>query len=114
MASSLVQIAVQPSTSALTSDTLTGHTITRLPVLVLFPHNRCNCRCMMCDIWRIRETRELTTADLQPHIESLRELGTKWVALSGGEALLHSNLRSLLEMLRAEGIRISLLSTGLL
>jgi MoaA/NifB/PqqE/SkfB family radical SAM enzyme len=111
MPTSLVQIAA-PAPAP--TDALAQHTITRLPVLVLFPHNRCNCRCMMCDIWRIREVREITTADLLPHIESLRSLGTKWVALSGGEALLHSDLRGLMELLRAEGIRISLLSTGLL
>ncbi len=68
----------------------------------------------MCDIWRIRQTRQIETADLLPHLESFRSLGTRWIALSGGEALLHDDLRSFLELLRGEGMRITLLSTGLL
>jgi MoaA/NifB/PqqE/SkfB family radical SAM enzyme len=115
MASSLVQIAVQfPASAAVSSEAMARHVIHHLPVLVLFPHNRCNCRCVMCDIWRIRQIRQIETADLLPHVDSLRSLGTRWVALSGGEALLHDDLRGLMELLRAEGIRISLLTTGLL
>ena len=30
-----------------------------LPVVVLSPHNQCNCRCVMCDIWKIREPKRL-------------------------------------------------------
>ncbi len=109
MASTLVQIsAAQPSAA------LAQHVITHLPVVVLFPHNRCNCRCVMCDIWRIRQTRQIETVDLLPHLESFRSLGTRWIALSGGEALLHDDLRSFLELLHGEGMRITLLSTGLL
>ena len=61
------------------------HVITEMPVLVLFPHNRCNCRCVMCDIWRIREVRQITPADLEPHLESIRRLKVRWVVFSGGE-----------------------------
>jgi MoaA/NifB/PqqE/SkfB family radical SAM enzyme len=87
----------------------------RLPVLVLMPHSRCNCRCVMCDIWRANANgRELTEADLEPHIDGLRELGVRWITLSGGEALMHRNLFGLCEQLRPLGTRISLLSTGLL
>jgi MoaA/NifB/PqqE/SkfB family radical SAM enzyme len=68
----------------------------------------------MCAIWRIKQTRQIETADLIPHLESFRKLGTRWIALSGGAALLHDNLRGLLELLRGEGMRITLLSTGLL
>lgn len=90
------------------------HRIRELPILVLFPHNRCNCRCLMCDIWRIRQVREITATDLEPHMESLRELKVRWIVFSGGEPLLHSNLASMARMLRAEGIRLTLLTAGLL
>lgn len=90
------------------------HRISSLPVVVLSPHNRCNCRCAMCDIWKIRETRELTVADLRPHLESFRRLNVRWVVLSGGEAQLHTDLGSLTALLRAEGVRITLLTAGLL
>ncbi|HEX3471311.1 MAG TPA: radical SAM protein [Silvibacterium sp.] len=108
MASTFVQLSAIPAAS------LAQHVITHLPVVVLFPHNRCNCRCVMCDIWRIKQTRQIETADLIPHLESFRKLGTRWIALSGGEALLHDDLRGLMELLRGEGMRITLLSTGLL
>jgi Fe-coproporphyrin III synthase len=108
MSSTLVQLSTAPATS------LARQVIEHLPVVVLFPHNRCNCRCVMCDIWRIKQTRQIETADLTPHIESFRSLGTRWIALSGGEALLHDDLRGFLELLRGEGMRITLLSTGLL
>lgn len=88
--------------------------IRELPILVLFPHNRCNCRCVMCDIWRIRQVREIRTGDLEPHIDSLRALKVRWVVFSGGEPLMHSDLPSLCRLLRAEGVRLTLLTAGLL
>lgn len=88
--------------------------ISELPIVVLFPHNRCNCRCVMCDIWRIREVRELRPDDLRPHLESFRVLGVREVVFSGGEAQLNRDLGELARMLRAEGIHLTLLTAGLL
>jgi MoaA/NifB/PqqE/SkfB family radical SAM enzyme len=88
--------------------------IESLPVLVLNPHSRCNCRCTMCDIWKTTETRELTAADLQRQLESIRRLRVEWIVLSGGEPMMHSNLWRLCNILRNEKIRITLLSSGLL
>lgn len=88
--------------------------IQTLPILLLFPHNRCNCRCVMCDIWQIRQTREITARDLEPHLDSLRALRVSWVVFSGGEPLMHTDLAPLGRMLRAQGMRVTLLSSGLL
>ena len=90
-----------------------NHRITSLPILVIFPHNRCNCRCVMCDIWRIRQVREITPRDLEPHLTSLRELNVKWIVFSGGEPLMHSDISSLSHLCRAEGVRVTLLTAGL-
>ena len=93
--------------------TLLTHRIESMPVLVLMPHSRCNCRCVMCDIWKANsEKKEISTDDLQKHIQSFQQLGVKRVALSGGEALMHSNLWVFCELLKKIGIKISLLSTG--
>lgn len=92
----------------------TEHYIRTLPILVLFPHNRCNCRCIMCDIWRLRQVREITADDMRSHLDSLRALKVRWVVLSGGEPLMHSDLGSLCRLLRSESIRITILTTGLL
>jgi radical SAM protein with 4Fe4S-binding SPASM domain len=86
----------------------------RLPILILNPHNRCNCRCVMCDIWKTDSIQELSLADLQRHAADLESLRVEWVVLSGGEPLMHSNLFPLCRILRERGIRITLLSTGLL
>jgi MoaA/NifB/PqqE/SkfB family radical SAM enzyme len=91
----------------------TLHVIRELPVLVILPHSRCNCRCVMCDIWRIRQIREITAADLEPHMDSLRKLKVQWVVFSGGEPLMHSDLSALARLLRREGIRTTLLTAGL-
>lgn len=90
-----------------------SHHIVSLSVLVLFPHNRCNCRCVMCDIWRIRESREITPDDVRAHLESLQRLGVRWVVFSGGEPLMHSDLGTMAALLRGEGIRVTLLTAGL-
>jgi MoaA/NifB/PqqE/SkfB family radical SAM enzyme len=88
--------------------------IARLPILILFPHSRCNCRCLMCDIWRATTRDELAAVDVARWLDEWRGLGVRRVVLSGGEALLHSHLWELCEHLRAAGIGITILSTGLL
>ncbi len=93
---------------------ITTHRLHTLPVLVLMPHSRCNCRCVMCDIWKANQNKkEISTEELAKHIESFRKLGVKQVALSGGEALMHSNLWNFCSQLKSIGIKISLLSTGI-
>lgn len=91
-----------------------NHNVRVLPVLVIFPHNQCNCRCVMCDIWRIREAQEITPADLEPQLDSLRELGVRWTVFSGGEPQLNEKWTFLAHMLRLAGSRVTLLTAGLL
>jgi Fe-coproporphyrin III synthase len=85
-----------------------------LPVLVLYPHARCNCRCVMCDIWKETSQSEVATEDLARHLADIESLSVKWVVFSGGEPLMHSDLFRLSDMLRSRNIRVTLLSTGLL
>src|SRR5689334_13862346 len=85
-----------------------------IPILVLNPHSRCNCRCTMCDIWKTTEGREISEQDLARMLPDIERLGVKWVVLTGGEPLMHSDLWPLCAMLRERGVRITLLSSGLL
>lgn len=95
--------------------TLLTHRIRSLPVVILMPHGACNCRCVMCDIWKAnRERRELSGEELARHLPDLRRLGLQRAVLSGGEPLMHSNLWRLCELLAELGVGITLLSTGLL
>ena len=88
--------------------------ITQLPILILYPHSRCNCRCVMCDIWKTSESREISPADLERHAADIASLGVRWVIFSGGEPLMHSDLFRLCAVLRPLGVRLTILSTGLL
>ena len=88
--------------------------ITTLPILILYPHSRCNCRCVMCDIWKVTAAEEITATELQAHMEDIRSLGVEWVVFSGGEPLMHSDLFRLTSLLQDSGIRTTVLTTGLL
>jgi MoaA/NifB/PqqE/SkfB family radical SAM enzyme len=90
------------------------HVIHDLPVLVVHAHSSCNCRCIMCDIWKTQEGKAFREADLEPHLASIRRLGVRWVVFSGGEPLMNPELPALCKILRAENIRLTLLTTGLL
>jgi Fe-coproporphyrin III synthase len=95
--------------------TLKTHRIYALPVAILMPHSSCNCQCVMCDIWKGNGNPiQLTEADAASLLESLKRLGTQQVVMSGGEALMNPNLFRLCDLLRAQGMKITLLSTGLL
>jgi Fe-coproporphyrin III synthase len=95
--------------------TLRTHKITALPVAILMPHSSCNCRCVMCDIWKGNARKnQLTENDIIGLIRSFKKLGTHQVVMSGGEALLNENFFQFCALLKAAGIKITLLTTGLL
>lgn len=94
--------------------TLRTHRISALPIAILMPHSACNCRCVMCDIWKDNKSlQQLTETDVTGLLASLKQLGTSLVVMSGGEALLNPNFFRLCEILKKAGIKVSLLTTGL-
>jgi MoaA/NifB/PqqE/SkfB family radical SAM enzyme len=111
--SQLVSISISSHTAA-SDNNLSAHRIFKLPVLVISPHNQCDCRCVMCDIWKTREAKEITPAEIERQLGSFRKLGVQWVVFSGGEPQKNSQLFQLAGALRAEGIRVTLLTAGLL
>ena len=91
------------------------HRVEALPILALTVHTACNCRCVMCDIWKANaDKREIAPAVLDRHLGDLRALRVQRVMLTGGEPLLHSNLWALCDRLQDAGIRVTLITTGLL
>ena len=95
--------------------TLQTDRISALPIVILMPHSACNCKCVMCDIWKDNKNlRQLHPDDVQKLISSLRKLETREVVMSGGEALLNPNFFILCRILKKENIKVTLLSTGLL
>src|SRR5215213_8217170 len=94
--------------------TLQTDRISALPIVILMPHSACNCRCVMCDIWKDNKNlKQLTEDDIRGLLSSLKKFGTQQVLMSGGEALLNPNFFRFCEILRKQDIKITLLSTGL-
>lgn len=88
--------------------------ICSLPIVILMPHSACNCRCVMCDIWKGNHNlKQLTEADIEALLDALKKYGTRQLLMSGGEALLNPNFFRFCEILKRQKIKISLLSTGL-
>src|SRR3984885_9604733 len=88
--------------------------LTSLPILILNAHSRCNCRCLMCDIWKRDTTDQIRPQDLERHRTSLEKLGVRQVVLTGAHPLLHNDLASLCNFFREQNILLTLLTTGLL
>ena len=88
--------------------------ISALPIVILMPHSACNCRCVMCDIWKDNKNlKQLNESDITGLLETLEDFGTQQVVMSGGEALLNPNFFRFCEILQSREIRVTLLSTGL-
>jgi MoaA/NifB/PqqE/SkfB family radical SAM enzyme len=86
-----------------------------LPILALSVHSACNCRCVMCDIWKANaDKRDISAEELRRHVADIQALHVQRVMLTGGEPLLHRNLWSLCAQLQTLRIRITLVTTGLL
>ncbi len=95
--------------------TLATDRIYNMPIVILMPHSRCNCRCIMCDIWKAnQQKREIDPSLIARSVEDFRRLGVREIVLSGGEALMHSNLWRFCEALSSLQVKITLLSSGLL
>jgi MoaA/NifB/PqqE/SkfB family radical SAM enzyme len=86
----------------------------RLSVLVLHTNNRCNCRCTMCSIWKSTERTQLTPERLRGYVPDMQALGVEWVVLTGGEPLMNPHCAELCTILRDIGVRVTVLTTGLL
>lgn len=56
-----------------------------LPLVVLYLTDGCNSRCLTCDIWR-NPRRNMKMELVEDIAGAFRELGVRWVLLSGGEA----------------------------
>jgi Fe-coproporphyrin III synthase len=95
-------------------DSAEEHKLVSLPILLLNVHENCNCRCLMCDIWKRPAGSELEPASITRHRDSIRALGVRQVVLTGGEPLLHSDFDALCGFLKSCEVRVTLLTTGLL
>lgn len=86
--------------------------LTRLRLATLYLTERCNSRCVSCDYWR-HGRRDIDLATVEQLLPGLQALGVETVLVSGGEPLLHPQWRDIAARLRAQGLRLWLLTAGL-
>jgi MoaA/NifB/PqqE/SkfB family radical SAM enzyme len=84
----------------------------RLPLVTLYLTERCNSRCVTCDYWRNGHV-DMTVERLQSLLPSLRRLQTRVALLSGGEPLLNPEWAEISHLLRDNGQKLWLLTSGL-
>jgi MoaA/NifB/PqqE/SkfB family radical SAM enzyme len=92
---------------------LVGDYLRTLPILVLYLTDGCNSRCVTCDIWR-NPRRNMKMELVEQIAGELKPLSVRQVVLSGGEAMQHPKWPEIARRFRAEGVRVSLLTNGLL
>lgn len=92
---------------------LVGNRLATLPLMVLYITDGCNSRCTMCDIWH-NPRRNMSLDLVDELVEQAQKLKTRWVLLSGGEAMQHPAWDKIAQRFRSAGIRTMLLTNGLL
>jgi MoaA/NifB/PqqE/SkfB family radical SAM enzyme len=84
----------------------------KLPLVTLYLSERCNSRCISCDYWRHGRA-DLDLETVSRLLGSFERLGTEVVLLSGGEPLLNPQWAEIAEVLRRQGLKLWLLTSGL-
>lgn len=84
----------------------------RLPLVTLYLTERCNSRCVTCDYWRTGRT-DMSLDSVTRLLPSLAQLRTRLVLISGGEPLIHPEWAEIAQALRAGGLQLWLLTSGL-
>jgi MoaA/NifB/PqqE/SkfB family radical SAM enzyme len=84
----------------------------QLPLVILYLSERCNSRCVTCDYWRHGRA-DMSLQAVTQLVPSLTELQTTVALISGGEPLLNPEWADIAELLRAKGLRLWLLTSGL-
>lgn len=90
---------------------------TRLRLLVLAISERCDQRCVHCQIWmgpQEASSRSLTRDERLAILDEAVRMGVEQVLLTGGEPLLSADLWPIAERLRGAGVEALLATNGLL
>jgi MoaA/NifB/PqqE/SkfB family radical SAM enzyme len=83
-----------------------------LPLATLYLTERCNSRCVTCDYWRHGRV-DMTLETVSRWLPGFAALGTRVVLISGGEPLLNPEWPQIAALLRAQGLKLWLLTSGL-
>ena len=86
--------------------------LARLPLVTLYVTERCNSRCVTCDYWRHGRV-DMDLAAVERLLPGFAQLHTQMVLLSGGEPLLNPEWAAIAGLLRRNGLKVWLLTSGL-
>jgi Fe-coproporphyrin III synthase len=89
-----------------------GPRLQSLPLATLYLTERCNSRCVTCDYWRHGRV-DMNLESVARLLPSLARLRTKVVLISGGEPLLNLEWADIAQLLRTNGMKLWLLTSGL-
>ncbi len=89
-----------------------GRSLQQLPLVTLYLTERCNSRCVTCDYWRHGRT-DISLDVVWRLLPSLRQLQTRVALISGGEPLLNPQWAQIAQLLKARGLQLWLLTSGL-
>jgi len=84
----------------------------QLPLVTLYLSERCNSRCITCDYWRNGVT-DMRLDSVRHLLPDLTRLHTRVALISGGEPLLNPEWPQIAELLRRQGLKLWLLTSGL-
>lgn len=96
---------------------LRGHLLNkRIPIQVtLCVTNRCNMRCVYCyEEYYSRNHPEFSTQRILELIDTLHSMGTKYVSINGGEALLRNDIGGIVNKIKLKGMLCHLSTNGTL
>ena len=91
---------------------LDGPSLQQLPLVTLYLTERCNSRCVTCDYWRHGRT-DISLEAVSRLLPSLHQLQTRVALISGGEPLLNPQWAEIAQLLKARGLKLWLLTSGL-
>lgn len=88
----------------------------RVPILVtLCVTNRCNLRCAYCyEEYYDRNYQEIPKEKLFQLIDELAEMGTKYISINGGEALLRQDIHEIVDKIRSRRMLCHVSTNGVL
>lgn len=88
--------------------------ISHIPILILCPVERCNCRCRMCGYWSRDATTLMSLEQVKFIAAEAQDLDVVHIVFSGGEPLLHPEIISMCSVFKQTGTYVTLLTNGLL
>jgi MoaA/NifB/PqqE/SkfB family radical SAM enzyme len=86
--------------------------LARLPLIALYLSERCNSRCITCDYWR-HGVADMRLDAVRRLLPDLARLHTQVALISGGEPLLNPEWPQIAQLLRDQGLKLWLLTSGL-